>query len=94
MLLGSKTHTQGDTRRWTVSYDRWLANTATVKSCTVTSSSTTCTIGTPAPTVLGNDVVFFLTGGSLNEQLTVSLAMTDSFSNVKHDTISFVCVAP
>jgi hypothetical protein len=93
-LLASKIHTQGDTKRWTVCYDAWLDNAATIQTITVHSSSTTCTVTTPAPTILGGDVVFFLTGGTLNEQLTISLTMTDTLGNIKNDTIAFTVVAP
>jgi len=93
MVLGSKTHTIGDTKRWVVEYDRWLDNTAVIQNISVTSPSTTCTIGTPAPTFQGSDVIFFLTGGALGETFSVALQMTDSFGNIKHDTIAFTVVA-
>lgn len=93
-LLASKQHTVGDTRRWTVRYKRWLDNTVNIQSINVTSSSPTCTIGASAPVIVGSDVQFYLTGGALNETLTVSLAMTDSIGNVKNDTVAFTVVAP
>lgn len=93
-LLASKQHTVGDTRRWTVRYKRWLDNTVGIKTITAVSSSTTCTIGTPAPVILGQDVQFYLTGGALNETLTVTLTMTDTIGNVKNDTLVFTVVAP
>ena len=91
-LLASKQHTVGDTRRWQVDYSAWLDNTATITTVTVKSSSTTCTISKSS--VLGNEVIFFLTSGVLGETLTVTLVITDSFGNIKTDTISFHCVAP
>jgi hypothetical protein len=92
MILGSKNHTVGDTRLWRLDYDRWLDNTATIADATVTSSSTSCTAS--QVTVLGREITFFLTGGTLNETLTVSVQMTDSLGNVKHDSILFTVVAP
>lgn len=93
MLLGSKIHTAGDTKRWIIDYSRWLENPANIVSATVTSSSTSCTV-TPPATVLGKEVIFFLNGGAVGEKLTVSIAMTDSDTNQKHDTIVFTVVAP
>lgn len=93
-LLASKQHTVGDTRRWTVRYKKWLDNTVNIKTINVTSSSATCTIGTPAPAIVGSDVQFFLTGGVLDEVLTVSLSMTDSIGNIKNDSIQFMVVSP
>ena len=92
MLLGSKTHTVGDTRRWIVDYSRWLDNTATIKSVAVSSSSITCT--TDAGQVKGQEIIFNVMGGTLGETCTVTLTMTDSFNNVKKDTIKFTVVAP
>jgi hypothetical protein len=92
MLLGSKTHTAGDSRRWIIDYSRWLDNTATIVSVTTHSSSTTCMVD--AGEVKGKEVVFHLTGGTVGETCTVSLTMTDSFDNIKQDTIKFTVVAP
>jgi hypothetical protein len=92
MLLGSKTHTAADTRRWIIDYSKWLSNTATIEAMTAMSSSTTLTVTTPE--ILGNDVQFFISGGSLGETATIALQMTDSFGNVKNDTLSFCVVAP
>ncbi|HEX6825733.1 MAG TPA: hypothetical protein VF077_05385 [Nitrospiraceae bacterium] len=92
MILGSKTHTVGDTKLWRVTYDRWLDNTATITAATVVSSSTTCTVTTP--TVLGREVTFYLNGGDPGETLTLSIRMTDSLGNIKNDTILFTVVAP
>jgi hypothetical protein len=92
MLIASKQHTAGDTRQWTVQYERWLANTATIEQVAVQSSSVTCTVNTPK--ILGTDVVFLLVGGTLGERATITLAVTDSIGNIKHDTIKFTVVAP
>jgi hypothetical protein len=93
MQLASKSHTAGDTKRWTVKYEKYLANSATIESIEVTSNSLTCLVQA-MPTILGSDVVFFLSGGTIGEKLTVALVMTDSLGNVKNDTIKFVVVAP
>lgn len=92
MLLGSRQHTVGDIKRWTLDYCRWLDNTATLVTAVVTSSSATCTV--TGATILGPKVIFFLNGGVLNETLTVSVAITDSLGNTKHDTIAFTVLAP
>jgi hypothetical protein len=91
-LLGSKSHTAGDTRRWTIRYGDWLANTATIETVDIVSSSSTCTVGTA--TILGTDVEFLLSGGTVGERTTVTLTMTDDLGNVKNDTVVFTVVAP
>ena len=91
-LLGSKQHTVGDTKRWTVNYTCWLANSATIDQINIESDSPTCTVGNI--TILGHDVIFYLIGGTLSERLTLSLTMSDNLGNIKHDTIAFTVVAP
>jgi hypothetical protein len=75
-----------------VDYDDWLDNAATIEQIDVESNSATCTVGNVS--ILGREIVFFLSGGVVNEQVTLSLVMTDSLENVKNDTVSFVIVAP
>ena len=92
MLLGSKQHTAGDNKRWRLDYSRWLENPAKIVAATIASSSAICVVEDSA--VLGEEVVFFLSGGVQGEQVTVSVAMTDSDDNLKHDTIKFTVIAP
>jgi hypothetical protein len=75
-----------------VDYDDWLDNAATIEQIDVESDSATCTVGNIS--ILGREIVFFLSGGIVNEQVKLSLTMTDSLENVKNDTVSFVVVAP
>jgi hypothetical protein len=43
---------------------------------------------------LGREIVFFLSGGIVNEQVMLSLVMTDNLGNIKNDSITFTVVAP
>jgi hypothetical protein len=91
-LLGSKQHTVGNTTRWNVNYALWLEKDgANIEQIDVESNSPTCTVANIS--VLGPDVFFFLTGGTLNERLMVALTMTDNIGNIKNDTIAFTVVA-
>ena len=92
MILASLVHTVGDTTRWVVDYSCYLDNTATIQSVTITSSSISCMVQ-PSPTIAGYQVIFFLTGGTVGESVTVSVQMHDSFNEIKNDTISFQVVA-
>jgi hypothetical protein len=90
MLVASKQHTEGDSRRWTVQYDRWLDNTAQIETIDIQSNSLTLTV---APgEILGTDVTFVVSGGVVGEVATIALVMTDDRGNVKHDTIRFVVI--
>jgi hypothetical protein len=89
-MLASRTHTAGNTIRWKIDYSRWLDNAAQIADIAITSSSMTCLATNPQ--ILGRQVVFFLTGGTVNEQVTISLRMTDTLANVKNDTLQFTVV--
>ena len=95
MILASKAHTAGNTTRWTLDYTRWLDNAATIVSAEITTpSSVTCTVDPASVTVLGREVVFFLSGGEIGETLMASIVMENSFGNIKNDSISYTVVAP
>lgn len=92
MQLARKAHTVGDRRRYIVDYSEWLSSGVTVLSAVVTSSSATATVDTESATA--DKVIFFVSGGVLNETFTVSVAMTNTKAEVKHDTVDFFVVAP
>jgi hypothetical protein len=91
-MLGSRTHTAGNTIRWRVEYGFWLDNAAEITGMQVTSSAPDLTVSNIQ--MLGRHIYFFLTGGTANEQATLTLTMTDNFGNVKKDTVQFTVVTP
>lgn len=92
MQLAKRSHTEGDRRRFVIDYSEWLDRGNTVESAVVTSDSTTATVDDVTTTA--DKVIFFVNGGSLNETFTVSVAMTDTRTEIKNDTIDFTVVAP
>jgi len=92
MILASKQHTANDVRRWRVDYSQWLENPDTLVSAVVTSSSATATVDDSS--VLGKEVIFFISGGVQGERVNVSIVATDTSQNVRNDTIAFTIVAP
>lgn len=92
MLVGSKQHTEGDTKRWVVSYANWLDNASKIDQIEVEADNDLFTIG--GTEVLGDEIVFYISGGTANERTKVTLTMTDTLNNIKNDTIIFNCVAP
>ena len=99
MLLGSQNITQGDTRRYFVSYEEFLIKGAVLTTVTVTvSAGATSSIGTstiaPVLTVDEKGIIFWVIGGVLNEKFTVNIQVHDNNSEVVNDTLSFTIVAP
>jgi hypothetical protein len=100
MLLGSQNITVGDTRRYVVSYDQFLIKGAvlTTPVTVAVSAGATSAVGTgataPALTVDEKGIIFWLTGGVLNEKFTVSIQVHDNNSEVVNDTIAFTVIAP
>jgi|SRR5215475_14649537 len=92
MLQGSKVHTAGNTIRWLVDYKYWLDNAADIQTMNITSSSATLSIG--AIQILGKHLYFFVIGGSVGEQATINLVMSDNLGNTKRDTVQMTVVAP
>jgi hypothetical protein len=92
MILASKSHTAGDAIRWKIDYDRALDNAAEITGMAITSSS--IDLGITNIQMLGRHIYFFLSGGAVNEQVTLKLTMTDNFGNIKNDTIHYTVVAP
>lgn len=92
MVLGSKKHTVGATKIWTVDYSVWLDNAASIAQFNAVSSSETLTVGQTQ--ILGKEATFTVTGGAVNEQVTITLTVSDTFGNVQPDTVLFMVVAP
>ena len=96
MNLGRKPFTVGNTTRFSVDYSQWLDEGVTLASGTAVKaaggpSDITVSAVTAAPS---GKLYFTLAGGSLNENFTIAVSITDSRSEVKNDTCNFNCVAP
>jgi hypothetical protein len=78
-LLASKQHTAGSTKRWTVNYDYWLDNAAGRRRQLARSAS---------------HHKSWVARWAFSWTAEKFLTMADTLKNIKHDTISFKCVAP
>jgi hypothetical protein len=92
MLLGRKKHVSGARTRYTVDYSDWLETGARITTAAVSSSSATALVDTVSnqPT----QVYFFLNGGVVGEEPTVSFTVSDSLGQIKLDTAEFLVIAP
>jgi len=92
MLLANRAHTVGNRKKYVIDYSQWLNEGVTVSAAVVTSDSTTATVDGVTP--LADRIEFFLNGGVLNENVTLSVRMTNTKTEIKNDTINVFVVAP
>jgi len=99
MLLGRRAHGAGDHIRYVVEYDNWLLPGESLVSGTVvlapefTATVTDVTIGTPVVNP-SNELVFMMSGGSVDEIFTLDVQIVNSRGEIKNDTIEFFVTAP
>lgn len=96
MNLGRKLFTVGNTTRYSVDYSVWLDDGVTLISGTAAMGvPSVADVAITAVSVAPSGKLYFtLVGGSLNENFTIAVSITDSRNGVKNDTCSFQCVAP
>ena len=93
MLLAKKNHTVGNVRQYYVEYCDALREGDWLTAAAVTSSSVDATISGVA-IIEGHKITFFLSGGVINEDFTVTVVATSNTTEVNNDTIAFHVVAP
>jgi hypothetical protein len=93
MLLAKKKLTAGDTRQYFVEYRDALREGDWLITATVTTPAADVTISGVA-ILEGRKVTFFVAGGALNEDFTVTVVATSSTTEVNNDTINFHVIAP
>jgi hypothetical protein len=93
MLLAKKNHTVGNVRQYYVEYCDALREGDWLTAAAVTSSTVDATISGVA-IIEGHKITFFLSGGVLNEDFTVTVVATSSTTEVSNDTINFHVIAP
>lgn len=94
MNLGRKPFTVGNTSRFSVDYSNWLEEGCTLKSGTAVVNGVNDVTITNVLVAPSGRLYFTLAGGSLNENFTVAVSITDSRNEIKNDTCAFNCVAP
>ena len=97
MLLGHRNLASGDTIRYDIDYQDFLAYGAKLKSPTgyfPTGTSFTSKLGAMMLDVTDTKVYVFVTGGNVNETFTLTVQVQDTFNEVVNDTISFTIVSP
>lgn len=99
MFLGTKQHTTGNKIRYFVDYSNWLetgetlspaGNTVTMDPLTATVTDITISGLQVTPT----ELIFFVAGGTLNEEFTLDVHAETSRGEKKNDTLAFTVTAP
>lgn len=91
--IAHRNHTVGDVRQYFVSYDEVMRRGDWITIAAVTSSTPDAVI-TGKAIIEPHKIMFFVGGGVLNEDFTVSLIVTDNNSEIFNDTMAFHVVAP
>lgn len=96
MLLGSKILAISDIRRYTIDYSEFLFKGITLATvtATVTTPYVKTTVGSATLDDAKRKVYLFLIAGTVVENLTVQLEITDSLGQQINDTINFGVVEP
>lgn len=98
MLLGTKLHTAGNTRRFQIDYSNWLEEGESLSSGTVVKPPGVAlpdiTLSPAASVLNSTHLLFTMAGGSANEAFTLNVQITNSRGEVKNDTVGFTVVAP
>ncbi len=93
MILRSQNFTAGDKRKFTIDYSDWLDEGTTIVGFAVFSDTADLVVSGVVRNPTGT-VAFYVSGGTVGEQVTLSLSMNDTRSNIKNDTILLTVVAP
>ena len=94
MQLGQDNITTGDTRRYQVDYRPFLQFGEVLTKSTVTSNGLTSTAKSNTFDVTETQLYFFVTGGTVGENFTVSVQVTTSYGQILNDTVSYSVVSP
>ena len=95
MLIGTRTITQGDTRRYMIDYGDFLSKGIKLKAPTASvPTGTTSSVGQVYLDLSETKVILYITGGMLNEVFTVSVQVQDTENETINDTIDFSVVSP
>ena len=93
MLLGRKVHTAGNIIRYEIDYSDWLEEGVSLVTATVTGAPSDITL-TGVGMLTPHKVVFTMGGGSVNENFTLAVQVTDTRNETKNDTVGFTIQAP
>ena len=99
MLLGQKSLTAGNKRRFEIDYSDWLDEGVTLSAATVVldpafTATVTDVVISGVTVQYGNKVVFFVTATVVNETFTLDVQVTDTRTEIKNDTMKFTVLAP
>lgn len=95
MNLGTRNITVADIRRYTIDYREFLPKGIVLKTPVVTlTAGVTSSVSNVQLDDTNTKLIFYVTGGVLNETFTASVQVQDTNSEVINDTINFTVIAP
>lgn len=95
MLLGRRTISPGDTRRYAVDFSSWLNTVEELSTVTFATDTGPATVDSYEISSDGKSVVLYVTGAVLaTPDFNIALEATTSLSQARNDHIAFTVVAP
>ena len=94
MQLGQDNITTGDARRYQVDYTPFLQQGEVLTSFTVSDNGPTSTTQGGFFDVTETQLYFFVTGGIVGENFTVSVQVKTSYGQTVNDTLAFSVISP
>lgn len=94
MLLGRRTISPGDARRYAIDYSGWLNLTETLSSFTFAVSVGAASVSSYSISSDGKSVVFYVHGATLaTVDFNVTVAAVTSLSQTRNDHVAFTTIA-
>lgn len=94
MLLGRRTISPGDARRYAIDYSAWLNTTETLSTFTFAVDAGLATVTSYSVSSDGKSVVFYIHGATLaTVDFNVTVAAVTTLSQTRNDHIAFLVAA-
>lgn len=95
MLLGRRTISPGDTRRYAIDFSAWLNTVEELSSVAFDVDAGLASVDSYEVSSDGKSVVLYVTGATLaTTDFNVTVETTTSLNQIRNDHIAFTVIAP
>lgn len=95
MLLGRRTISPGDTRRYAVDYSAWVNTTEELNAMAFDVDEGPASVDSYEISSDGKSVILYVTGAVLaTPEFNVTIEATTTLSQIRNDHVAFTVIAP